>query len=309
MGRVRGCPSGCRHGVSGLHRGALRRFSRLADQLLAPVIEGAKRATSLSSSNTSSRTSPFPASGHTGSPATVTARLGSSSGRPSCGWVDSRAWMPISPPPKVRMIARSRAGGGSTVVTGCECARGSVTSGRKTTRSSWSDSPSCGLKNGRTERRSPRRTGAVRWAMPDSNRRPLPCEGSALPNCANRPSSRTGLDYLTRFAEPLPTVAADTRGPRPVLRTPRNRVMSYECSGQAPGTKCGCSAVGSAQPCQGWGREFESRHPLECEDRRQVFDGRSRHVGRTTHGGVAERLGTGLQSRLHGFESRRHLAS
>ncbi len=25
------------------------------------------------------------------------------------------------------------------------------------------------------------------------------------------------------------------------------------------------------------------------------------------HGGVAERLGTGLQSRLHGFESRRHL--
>ena len=29
---------------------------------------------------------------------------------------------------------------------------------------------------------------------------------------------------------------------------------------------------------------------------------------RTTHGGVAERLGTGLQSRLHGFESRRHLA-
>ena len=27
------------------------------------------------------------------------------------------------------------------------------------------------------------------------------------------------------------------------------------------------------------------------------------------HGGVAERLGTGLQSRLHGFESRRHLAS
>ena len=30
--------------------------------------------------------------------------------------------------------------------------------------------------------------------------------------------------------------------------------------------------------------------------------------GQTTRGGVAERLGTGLQSRLHGFESRRHLA-
>ena len=25
----------------------------------------------------------------------------------------------------------------------------------------------------------------------------------------------------------------------------------------------GCSAVGSAQPCQGWGRGFESRHPLD----------------------------------------------
>jgi hypothetical protein len=25
----------------------------------------------------------------------------------------------------------------------------------------------------------------------------------------------------------------------------------------------GCGAVGSAQPCQGWGRGFESRHPLE----------------------------------------------
>ena len=26
--------------------------------------------------------------------------------------------------------------------------------------------------------------------------------------------------------------------------------------------QCGCSAVGSASPCQGEGREFESRHPL-----------------------------------------------
>ena len=37
--------------------------------------------------------------------------------------------------------------------------------------------------------------------------------------------------------------------------------------------------------------------------------GPAQHVGSNhTHGGVAERLGTGLQSRLHGFESRRHLA-
>ncbi len=26
---------------------------------------------------------------------------------------------------------------------------------------------------------------------------------------------------------------------------------------------CGNSSVGRAQPCQGWGREFESRFPLE----------------------------------------------
>ena len=26
--------------------------------------------------------------------------------------------------------------------------------------------------------------------------------------------------------------------------------------------KCGNSSVGRAQPCQGWGREFESRFPL-----------------------------------------------
>ena len=29
--------------------------------------------------------------------------------------------------------------------------------------------------------------------------------------------------------------------------------------------KCGNSSVGRAQPCQGWGREFESRFPLIIE--------------------------------------------
>ncbi len=27
--------------------------------------------------------------------------------------------------------------------------------------------------------------------------------------------------------------------------------------------RCGNSSVGRAQPCQGWGREFESRFPLQ----------------------------------------------
>ena len=30
-------------------------------------------------------------------------------------------------------------------------------------------------------------------------------------------------------------------------------------------TQCGNSSVGRAQPCQGWGREFESRFPLLIE--------------------------------------------
>ncbi len=28
---------------------------------------------------------------------------------------------------------------------------------------------------------------------------------------------------------------------------------------------CGNSSVGRAQPCQGWGREFESRFPLKAK--------------------------------------------
>ena len=55
---------------------------------------------------------------------------------------------------------------------------------------------------------------------------------------------------------------------------------------------------GSASPCQGEGREFESRHPLGEASKLEVWP---------CGGGVAERQGSGLQSRVHGFESRRHL--
>src|SRR5215467_15769997 len=55
----------------------------------------------------------------------------------------------------------------------------------------------------------------------------------------------------------------------------------------------GRSAAGSASPCQGEGRGFESRRPLG--GRQAIF------------GGVAERRGNGLQSRVHGFKSRLHL--
>jgi hypothetical protein len=33
----------------------------------------------------------------------------------------------------------------------------------------------------------------------------------------------------------------------------------------------GNSSVGRAQPCQGWGREFESRFPLQIASRKQPF--------------------------------------
>ena len=36
--------------------------------------------------------------------------------------------------------------------------------------------------------------------------------------------------------------------------------MSYLCTRNP--ANCGNSSVGRAQPCQGWGREFESRFPL-----------------------------------------------
>ena len=44
----------------------------------------------------------------------------------------------------------------------------------------------------------------------------------------------------------------------------RNRRLAYLCTRKnAQGAEtCGNSSVGRAQPCQGWGREFESRFPL-----------------------------------------------
>lgn len=126
------------------------------------------------------------------------------------------------------------------------------------------------------------------------------------------PASRTGLIDRTGCRGVLRTIGraaeGDTRGARPVLRRRSDQVMSYECSGQAPGTKCGCSAVVAHHLA----KVRVASSNLVIRSSEEVFvresDGRSRHVGRTTHGGVAERLGTGLQSRLHGFESRRHLA-
>ncbi len=63
------------------------------------------------------------------------------------------------------------------------------------------------------------------------------------------------------------------------------------------GTACGRGSAGRASPCQGEGRGFESRRPL------------GRRPGNRLDflGGVAERRGNGLQIRVRGFKSRRHL--
>ena len=58
---------------------------------------------------------------------------------------------------------------------------------------------------------------------------------------------------------------------------------------------------GRASPCQGEGRGFESRRPLG--------DAAPVYRSPDSNGGVAERRGSGLQSRTHGFESRLHLAA
>ena len=47
------------------------------------------------------------------------------------------------------------------------------------------------------------------------------------------------------------------------LSTARGLAIITSASGEKTGaTTCGRSSVGRAQPCHGWGREFESRRPL-----------------------------------------------
>ena len=86
---------------------------------------------------------------------------------------------------------------------------------------------------------------------------------------------------------------------------------AFECSPDSPDEhavgygsasverSCGRSAAGSASPCQGEGRGFESRRPLGNAGSPQGPPQRP--------GGVVERRCNGLQSRVHGFKSRLHL--
>ena len=71
--------------------------------------------------------------------------------------------------------------------------------------------------------------------------------------------------------------------------------------------QCGRSSAGRASPCHGEGRGFDSRRPLAVFDPGR--DLRPCPFKDLVPGGVAEWLGSGLQSRLRGFESRLHLGA
>ena len=74
--------------------------------------------------------------------------------------------------------------------------------------------------------------------------------------------------------------------------------------------RCGNSSVGRARPCQGRGREFESRFPLQCSAKPRhsgvLFfqaDGDPFRLRSVRNGLVAEWSCSGLQSRVRRFDS------
>src|SRR3984957_707716 len=108
----------------------------------------------------------------------------------------------------------------------------------------------------------------LRWSRLGSNQRPPACEAGALP-----------LSYETSAAGET-TSKISTRAPRqnvpPEVKSMARVSMPRNLCGPTELDYCrashratissvarGCSAVGSASPCQGEGRGFESRHPLE----------------------------------------------
>ena len=94
------------------------------------------------------------------------------------------------------------------------------------------------------------------------------------------PHTGPAVFFLSRRprAPPSESMARGTADPSPTAHktqvTPRIRgliwisgggcsnVLSRNAASESPPTRCGCSAAGSASPCQGEGRGFESRHPL-----------------------------------------------
>lgn len=107
-----------------------------------------------------------------------------------------------------------------------------------------------------------------RWSRLGSNQRPPACEAGALPlsyetgaerRTRSKISTRRGTGRKRRRSPSngAPMASTNLCGPAQV----DYRLASHRATMLSEAR--GCSAVGSASPCQGEGRGFESRHPLE----------------------------------------------
>ena len=112
------------------------------------------------------------------------------------------------------------------------------------------------------------RTGRKWWSRLGSNQRPPACEAGALPLSYETECRGERRRRLTRDGISAERAACGQFAARPLLLRNlcgRAQVDYRRASHRATisSVACGCSAVGSASPCQGEGRGFESRHPLE----------------------------------------------
>lgn len=121
-------------------------------------------------------------------------------------------------------------------------------------------------------RRTRTRCGGSRgWSRLGSNQRPSACEADALPL-----SHGTGAERRTTSKTSTTVVWAERPRPGELLpgRIRHALTKEFVWAGSLDYRRAshratispvarGCSAVGSASPCQGEGRGFESRHPLE----------------------------------------------
>ena len=109
------------------------------------------------------------------------------------------------------------------------------------------------------------------WSRLGSNQRPSACEADALPL-----SHGTGAERRTTSKTSTTVVWAERPRPGELLpgRIRHALTKEFVWAGSLDYRRAshratispvarGCSAVGSASPCQGEGRGFESRHPLE----------------------------------------------
>ena len=110
------------------------------------------------------------------------------------------------------------------------------------------------------------------WSRLGSNQRPSACEADALPLSHGTGAERRTTSKISTSPASAVRATCTCRG-RAIAYTrfvPRNLYVPAHVDYRRASHRAtissvarGCSAVGSASPCQGEGRGFESRHPLE----------------------------------------------